>query len=39
MGRYETVLVDKEGWIGTITMNRPERLNAMNTTMPKGSMP
>jgi len=33
MGRYETVLVDKEGWIGTITMNRPERLNAMNTTM------
>ena len=33
MGTYETLLVDKEDRIGTITMNRPERLNAMNTTM------
>jgi len=33
MGRYETVLIEKEDCIGTIIMNRPERLNAMNTTM------
>jgi enoyl-CoA hydratase len=33
MGRYETVLIEKEDWIGSIIMNRPERLNAMNVTM------
>jgi len=33
MNNYETILVEKEEWIGTITMNRPDRLNAMTSTM------
>lgn len=33
MSTYETVLVEKAEWLGTITMNRPERLNAMTLTM------
>jgi enoyl-CoA hydratase/carnithine racemase len=33
MNNYETILVDKKDWIGTITMNRPDRLNAMTSTM------
>ena len=33
MSNYETLLVEKEEWIGTITLNRPERLNAFNTKM------
>ena len=33
MGTYETVLVEKGDWIGSVIMNRPERLNAMNVTM------
>ena len=33
MNNYETILVEKEEWIGTITMNRPHRLNAMTGTM------
>jgi 2-(1,2-epoxy-1,2-dihydrophenyl)acetyl-CoA isomerase len=33
MSNYETILVDKKDWIGTITMNRPDRLNAMTSTM------
>ena len=33
MSEFETILVDKKDWIGTITMNRPDRRNAMTTTM------
>jgi len=33
MSDFETILVDKKDWIGTITMNRPDRRNAMTTTM------
>jgi len=33
MGDYETVLLEKEEGIGTITLNRPERLNAFNAKM------
>ena len=33
MGRYETVLVEKKDGIGSVIMNRPERLNAMTVTM------
>lgn len=33
MSHYETVLVDKRNWVATITMNRPDRRNAMTTTM------
>ncbi len=33
MSNYETLLLEKEDYIGTITLNRPERLNAFNTTM------
>ncbi len=33
MNNYETLLVGKKDWIGTITMNRPDRLNAMTSTM------
>lgn len=33
MSEYETLLVEKRDYIGTITLNRPERLNAFNATM------
>ena len=33
MSEFETIVVDKRDWVGTITMNRPERLNAMTVTM------
>jgi len=32
-GRYETLLVEKEGAIDWLTLNRPDRLNAMSRTM------
>jgi len=32
-GRYETLLVEKEGAIDWLTLNRPEALNAMSRTM------
>lgn len=32
-GSYETLLVNKEGAIDWLTLNRPESLNAMSTTM------
>ena len=30
---YETLLIDKTDGIGTITLNRPEVLNAMSTVL------
>ncbi|MGL6110271.1 MAG: enoyl-CoA hydratase-related protein, partial [Rubrivivax sp.] len=33
-GRYSTLKVEVEGRIATITLNRPERLNAINDAMP-----
>lgn len=30
---YETILVDREGRVGRITLNRPKALNALNTTV------
>ena len=30
---YETLLVEKEGMLGAITLNRPDALNALNTKM------
>lgn len=31
--KYQTLLASKEGAVGVITLNRPEALNALNTTM------
>jgi 3-hydroxypropionyl-coenzyme A dehydratase len=28
--KYKTIILEKEGHVGSITLNRPERLNAMN---------
>src|ERR1700759_5690936 len=28
---YETILVERDGRVGTITLNQPEALNALNT--------
>jgi enoyl-CoA hydratase len=33
MGEYQTVLVERQGRVGLITMNRPEALNALNHQM------
>jgi len=33
MSDYETILVRQEGRVGVITLNRPEALNALNTTV------
>jgi methylglutaconyl-CoA hydratase len=30
---YETILVEEQGWVRTIRLNRPERRNAMTPTM------
>jgi enoyl-CoA hydratase len=30
---YETILVEREGRVGTITLNRPQALNALNSQM------
>ncbi|MGC2655065.1 MAG: enoyl-CoA hydratase [Mycobacterium sp.] len=30
---FETILVDRDGRVGTITLNRPEALNALNSQM------
>jgi len=30
---YETIMVSKEGQLGIITLNRPQAMNALNTTM------
>jgi len=38
MTDYETLIVEKSDWIGTIILNRPERLNAFNTKM-RGEFP
>lgn len=31
--RYETILVERRGRVGMITLNRPKSLNALNTTL------
>ena len=33
MNTYQTILVERQDSAGIITMNRPERLNAMNLEM------
>lgn len=33
MADYETLLIDRDEGVMTVTLNRPERLNAMNTAM------
>ncbi len=30
---YETIILEKENYIGTLTLNRPERMNAFNNLM------
>ncbi len=30
---WETILVERDGRVGTITLNRPQALNALNTQM------
>lgn len=31
--KYETILIDKQGPVAVLTLNRPERLNAVNSAM------
>jgi enoyl-CoA hydratase/carnithine racemase len=33
MSEYETILVEKNGQVDWLTLNRPETLNAINTPM------
>ena len=33
MARFETLLVEREGPVGTLTLNRSERLNAIDGAM------
>ncbi len=33
MGEYETVLVEKKGAVSLVTLNRPQALNALNSTV------
>ncbi|KDA06720.1 enoyl-CoA hydratase [Microbacterium sp. CH12i] len=33
MGAYETIIVETKGRVGWITLNRPEALNALNSTL------
>jgi enoyl-CoA hydratase len=32
-GRYETILVERQGPVGIVTMNRPQALNALNAAL------
>ena len=33
MASYETILVETRGKVGLITLNRPQALNALNSTL------
>ena len=33
MSDHETIIVEREGRVGVITLNRPKALNALNTTL------